>query len=120
MTYKPDDPFSDAEIRHRVKMGVALLDEHYDHWEIPMEVLELDMASTSSCVLGQLDSDKQYGSGDARYHHMRGLLFAGWTGNEYESSEAHGFDAYEGDHIEEEYRALDREWANVIMERQER
>ncbi len=120
MTYRPDDPFSDAEIRHRVKMGTALLDEHYDAWEIPLDVKQLDMASVSSCLLGQLDSDTQYGSGDGRYHHMRSLLFANWTGNTYESSEAHGFDAEEGEHIEEEYRALDREWANVIMERQER
>ncbi len=118
MTYQPDDPFSDAEIRERVKMGVAKLDEYYEHWEIPLDVMTLDMTSVSACVLGQMDGDEQYGSGRSSYHHMRGLLFADWTGDEHESSEAHGFDAREGNHIEEEYRALDREWVSWIMERQ--
>lgn len=114
MTYDPIDPFRGDQIRWRVKKGVELLDDHYDQWANAIDLDELDMETTRFCVLGQLGVD----TGDHTYNEMLDLLYSDWTGDQSESAQAHGFDTQVGEHYEAEYKALDREWARVIKERQ--
>lgn len=111
-------------VTDRVQQGVAWLDANGpDRWWTLVELLELDLTSGCSCVLGQVfltAGEEAYQSGFSR-----GVEIAkdqkGFT--ELEASDwtiESGFDAvdeYEDFMVRADFVALTAEWTKVINER---
>lgn len=95
-----------ATVEQRVAAGAAWLDEHEPGWADRIDVAELDVGMSCSCVLGQLDGDFHDGMQE------RGLSVAragqlGFTLTEDESSM----------NVSDEFDALTAAWRQLIETR---
>ncbi len=119
--YNPTNPFAQGEVENRVKLGVELLDEHYDRWEDAINLEALDLENAYLCVLGQIGSHSHF-SGNRDFHTMLPLVFAN-TEPEHMDRVVyeHGFDIIgAGEYWSEEYDALEKAWTSAITERKNR
>lgn len=92
-----------------IRKGAALLDQAYPEWYKAIDLDELDLESTASCVLGQLATDLAL-QGSSPYAAMAERLGFAPFGDE---AEEYGFiDATDSD-----YPGLTRKWAAAIKRR---
>lgn len=109
-----ETPRSFEDLQLAVKYGVQLLDERYPAWHQAIDLEHLDMASSPSCVLGQMG----LGAGYTRM--LENLDIE-------DRPETYGFDAESYDEMddpyrvhairEDEYQTLKDIWTKVIEER---
>lgn len=105
-----------------VKRGAALLDTCMPNWVERVDILDLDVSSCQSCVLGQVYADQVTGSHPSRTGWGMGMLDLFGTTDAI-NGVAYGFEqrglaVMDTLYPAEEYDLLTNAWADLIAARQ--